>query len=88
MPEETKTTISSVDNKDSKGGGTKSSSKKSSSKKESRPSPSKFVKKYTFDQWASRRDIPKHHRGGMKAYMKDSYRMRTLEEWDSALVGY
>jgi hypothetical protein len=43
---------------------------------------------FSFDQWASRRGIPSHHRGGMRAFVANSSKARTLEEWDACFVSY
>ena len=43
----------------------------------------------SFEQWAARKGIPSHHRGGMRAFVKKNpSRHRTAEQWDACLVGY
>lgn len=43
---------------------------------------------YRFEQWAARREIPDHHRGGLRAYVKNVHKPRTLEEWDKCFKDY
>jgi hypothetical protein len=50
--------------------------------------PRKKVRLFTFEQWASRRNVAKHHLGGMKAFVADSQKPRTLEDWDAAFDAY
>lgn len=45
-------------------------------------------KMYSFEQWAARRGVPKHHCRGMRAFVKNPNRTRTLEMWDECFVGY
>ena len=48
----------------------------------------KPAKRYSFEQWASRRGVKEHHRGGLRAFVKNPAKPRTLEEWDKCFVGY
>ena len=50
--------------------------------------PAKPVKKYSFEQWASRRGVKSHHRAGLRAFITNSTKHRTLEEWDACFIGY
>ena len=50
--------------------------------------PSKPVKRYTFEQWAARRGVKNHHRGGLRAFIKNSTKPRSLKDWDSGFEGY
>lgn len=50
--------------------------------------PAKPVKRYTFEQWAARRGVKTHHRGGLRAFIKNSTKPRSLKEWDSGFEGY
>jgi len=56
-----------------------------------KPRPIKFVeatKTYSFEQWVTRRDIPIHHRRGLRAFIKNPDRHRSLEAWDALFVNY
>lgn len=58
-------------------------------KKVEKPLPSpRPEKKFTFEQWAAARRIKNSHHGGMKAFVKNAKRLRTLAEWDQCFVGY
>lgn len=46
------------------------------------------VKLLSFEQWATRVGVPKHHRGGMQAFLPDADRSRSQEEWDAAFASY
>jgi hypothetical protein len=46
------------------------------------------AKNLSFEQWASRRGIRSHHRGGLRAYVSNVSKHRTLEEWDECFRGY
>lgn len=46
------------------------------------------VKRYSFEKWAARRGVKSHHRPGLKAYVKNVNKLRTLEEWDECFKGY
>lgn len=48
----------------------------------------KPVKRFSFEQWAARRGVKEHHRGGLRAFVKNPNKYRTLEEWDKCFVGY
>ncbi len=43
---------------------------------------------YTFEQWARRRGVKQHHKGGLRAYVPDVGRSRSLEEWDDCYKDY
>ena len=43
---------------------------------------------YRFDQWAARRGVAQRHTGGLRAYVRDVHKPRTLEEWDKCFVDY
>jgi hypothetical protein len=45
-------------------------------------------KVFTFEQWAKRRGVPKHHKGGLRAYVQHVHKPRTLEEWDKCFRDY
>lgn len=45
-------------------------------------------KKYSFEQWASRRDVPQRHRGGLRAFISNPQKIRTLTEWDKCFETY
>lgn len=49
------------------------------------PKPSR---RYSFEQWASRRGVKAHHRGGLRAFIKNPDKPRTLEDWDACFKGY
>jgi hypothetical protein len=66
--------------------------KKAATKKK-RPAPAarpavKLEKRHSFEQWASRRGIKEHHRGGLRAFITNSKKHRTLAEWDVCFKGY
>ena len=46
------------------------------------------VKRYSFVQWAARNGVPAHHRGGLRAFVTNVSKHRTLEEWDKCFEGY
>jgi hypothetical protein len=46
------------------------------------------VKRFSFEQWAARRGVPSHNRGGLRAYVNNVSKHRTLEEWDECFRGY
>lgn len=50
--------------------------------------PAKPVKRYSFDQWAARSGVKEHHRKGLRAFIKNSKKHRTLAEWDACFKGY
>jgi len=43
---------------------------------------------YTFEQWARRRGIKPHHKGGLRAFVSTVERPRSLDEWDSCFKDY
>lgn len=87
-----KTTTSST----AKSSGSKSSSTKKKTEtsvktaKKTRPAPRRPARKrtYTFEQWAQRRGVPSHHKGGLRAYVPNVNKSRTLEEWDACFKDY
>ena len=65
--------------------------KKSSAKSKTAsppPAPAPVAKRYSFTQWAARRGIPAHHRGGLRAFVNNVNKHRTLEDWDKCFEGY
>lgn len=50
--------------------------------------PKKVEKAYSFEQWAKRRGVPKHHHGGMRAFVKNPNKSRSLEQWDKLFANY
>lgn len=50
--------------------------------------PKKKAKRYSFDKWAARRGVKKHHKAGLMAFVKNVNKLRTLEEWDECFKGY
>lgn len=53
-----------------------------------KPLPARPEKTYSFDQWAARRGVPTHHRGGMRAFVTNHKKPRTLEAWDVCFKDY
>lgn len=53
-----------------------------------RPAPKLPKKLFTFDQWAARNGVPTHHRGGMRAFVENPNKPRSLEDWDMAFLDY
>lgn len=45
-------------------------------------------RKVSFDVWAKTRGVKDHHKGGMKAFIKNPDVPRILEEWDRLLKNY
>lgn len=45
-------------------------------------------RRYTFIQWAVRRGKKPQHQPGMKAYVRNPDKPRTIEEWDKLFVTY
>lgn len=65
--------------------------KKAATKKRRAPARRPAVKpekRYSFEQWASRRGVKEHHRGGLRAFITNSKKHRTLAEWDACFKGY
>jgi len=84
---ETYLTVKSVEKKEApKKVGPKKTTPKKAAPKKAAPAP--FVKRYSFDQWASRRGVKNHHRGGLRAFITNSKKSRTLAEWDACFTGY
>ena len=50
--------------------------------------PRPVVKKVSFVQWASFRDVPIRHRPGLKAFVKFPQKKRSIEEWDNCFKNY
>ena len=46
------------------------------------------ARRVTFEQWSSRRSIKKEHLRGMRAFVKNPTRVRTMAEWDAAFKAY
>lgn len=51
-------------------------------------SPSKPAKRFSFEQWAARMGVPGHHRGGLRAFVNNVSKHRTLQEWDECFKAY
>jgi len=66
----------------------KAAPKKKVAPKKAASAPAPFVKRYSFEQWASRRGVKNHHRGGLRAFITNSKKSRTLSEWDACFTGY
>jgi hypothetical protein len=67
----------------------KESSKKRSTKKAARKaSMPRRARVYTFEQWARRRGVKQHHKRGLRAYVPDVERSRSLEEWTDCFKDY
>ena len=45
-------------------------------------------RRYSFTQWAVRRGKKPQHQPGMKAYVKNPDKPRTIEEWDKLFLTY
>lgn len=45
-------------------------------------------KRYSFTQWAVRRAVKTRHQPGMRAFVQNPSKSRTLEEWDSLFETY
>ncbi len=45
-------------------------------------------RRYTFTQWAVRRGVKTRHQPGMRAFIKNPNKPRTIEEWDKLFVTY
>ena len=45
-------------------------------------------KRYTFTQWAVRRAKKPHHQPGLRAFVKNPNKARTIEEWDKLFEKY
>ncbi len=45
-------------------------------------------KRYTFTQWAVRRGKKPHHQPGLRAFVKNPNKPRTIEEWDKLFETY
>ena len=43
---------------------------------------------FRFEQWAARRGVAQHHQGGLRAYVQNVHKPRTLEEWDKCFQDY
>jgi hypothetical protein len=67
---------------------TKSAPKKAAKKEVAKAAPTKPARRYSFEQWASRRGVKAHHRGGLRAFIKNPDKPRTLEDWDACFKGY
>lgn len=77
-----------VDSTDSKKESKKTTTKSSSKKEQPKAFMPRRQKVYTFEQWAKRRGVKHHHKGGMRAYVQNINTSRTLEEWDDCFVNY
>lgn len=50
--------------------------------------PKKKAKRYSFEKWAARNGVKPHHKAGLKAFVKNINKLRTLAEWDECFKGY
>jgi len=66
----------------------KSAPKKAATKKAAPKAAVKPARRYSFEQWASRRGVKAHHRGGLRAFIKNPDKPRPLEDWDACFKGY
>lgn len=70
--------------------------KKSSRKSSSASTPARKVqvvpprssRKVSFDAWAKRRGVKEHHKGGLRAFVSQPDKLRTLQEWDREFENY
>lgn len=46
------------------------------------------VKRFSFDQWAARNNVLPRHRPGLRAFVNNVSKHRTLEEWEACFKGY
>lgn len=46
------------------------------------------ARKVSFDQWAARRGVKTEHKRGMRAFVKNPDRVRTMADWDDAFKAY
>ncbi len=66
----------------------KKKSRKKASGSKPKPAAIRRARVYRFEQWAARRGVPQHHQGGLRAYVRDVHKPRTLEEWDECFKDY
>lgn len=66
----------------------KVSAKKSQSEPVRKAVMPRRTREYTFEQWARRQGVKQHHKGGLRAYVPDVERARSLEEWDACFKDY
>lgn len=66
----------------------KAAPKKAAKKAAPKKAAVKPSRRYSFEQWASRRGVKAHHRGGLRAFIKNPDKPRTLEDWDACFKGY
>jgi len=66
----------------------KKAAPKAAKKEVVKAAPAKPARRYSFEQWASRRGVKAHHRGGLRAFTKNPDKPRTLEDWDACFKGY
>lgn len=50
--------------------------------------PKRRVRGLSLAQYAAQRQVKRHHLGGMRAFIKNPDRVRTLEEWDKVFRDY
>lgn len=46
------------------------------------------AKLVSFDVWAKKRNVKEHHKGGMRAFVKNPNQPRTEEVWDKLFTDY
>jgi len=66
----------------------KKAAPKAAKKVAAKAAPAKPSRRYSFEQWASRSGVKAHHRGGLRAFIKNPDKPRTLEDWDACFKGY
>ena len=80
--------LSEVTNKAAFKAPKKAAPKKAAKKVAAKAAPVKPSRRYSFEQWASRRGVKAHHRGGLRAFIKNPDKPRPLEDWDACFKGY
>ena len=66
----------------------KKTSRKKAPKAKPAVAPKRRGRVYQFEQWATRRGVAQHHKGGMRAFVLHVHKPRTLEEWDECFKDY
>lgn len=52
------------------------------------PIPAAPVKRFTFEQWATHAGVKESHKSGLRAFCKNTDKLRTMEEWEKVFSGY
>ena len=50
--------------------------------------PASPARRVSFEQWAAKRSIKDNHKRGMRAFVKNPDRLRTIADWDEAFKAY